>query len=188
MFDWVKRLFTPAPKEQPEVAEWRIKGDGVAYTTSKEILESKEGQRHIKATSNLFRATVKKGGSKDPNPRLVEANRKYKEESDKRFRDACHQGFSLNIEGTGPEQVIGFKHDKNNEAVTMGAVTPSMYKKIVELEKELEVYKALVKELAGSSIDFTVVSGEEGKLTLKVDTSRLTKVLDKVMAEHLENE
>lgn len=43
-------------KEQnniPATAAWRLKGDGVAYTTSREILRSQAGQRQIRAAAKV---------------------------------------------------------------------------------------------------------------------------------------
>ncbi len=40
-------------QELPETARWQVKGDGVAYTTAKDIVNSKAGRRHIAAAGKV---------------------------------------------------------------------------------------------------------------------------------------
>lgn len=39
--------------ERPAGADWRLKGDGVAYTTSREIIESEAGRAILDAASHV---------------------------------------------------------------------------------------------------------------------------------------
>ncbi|WP_273452543.1 hypothetical protein [Nevskia ramosa] len=41
------------PKAKTSTAPWRVKGDGVAYTTSQEIVESEAWQRNFSAARRI---------------------------------------------------------------------------------------------------------------------------------------
>ena len=46
----------------PKTAPWRVKGDGIAYTTSREILNSQEGRRHILSIADIKLTTETSSG------------------------------------------------------------------------------------------------------------------------------
>jgi len=46
-------------EDRPAVAEWKLKGAGVAYTTSRKILESQAGQRMLAAAKRIYFQSIK---------------------------------------------------------------------------------------------------------------------------------